>query len=95
MATVVLTPAAATIVVESLPLSIPLQAYAVNHDSAERAEPSPLMQQASGVKKRGVEGRPSRVVTESNESSPTTGTTLTHSSADDHEQVQGSQFELQ
>jgi hypothetical protein len=90
MATIVLPPAETTVVVESLSLTIPPQAYAINHDSAERAEPSPPMQQASGVKKRGVEGRPSRVVTESKESSPTTDTTLTPGSADDHEQVQGS-----
>ncbi|PVH80171.1 hypothetical protein DL98DRAFT_654965 [Cadophora sp. DSE1049] len=60
MATMVIAPTETAPALEQLPLSIPLNTYAVNHDSAERAEPSPPMQSSSGVRNRGVDGRSGR-----------------------------------
>ncbi|KAH7409599.1 hypothetical protein BKA64DRAFT_665364 [Cadophora sp. MPI-SDFR-AT-0126] len=57
-------------VLEQLPLSIPLNTYAGNHDSAERAEPSPPMQPSSGVRNRGVDGRSGRIVETTSEIIP-------------------------
>jgi hypothetical protein len=79
--------------VENLPLSIPLKTYAVSHDSAERAEPSPPMEQPSQVRNRGQEGRPSKLVTSNipniADSSPSTTQTLTPDFIDQRKQAKG------
>jgi len=83
----------ATLAVENLPLSIPLKTYAVSHDSAERAEPSPQMEQPSQIRNRGQEGRSSKLVTSNipiiADSSPSTTQTLTPDSVNQPKQIKG------
>ena len=80
--------------VESLPISIPLKTYAVNHDSAERAEPLPPMEPPSQIRNRGQEARKSKLVTTTTssnaaDSSPSTTQTLTPDSSDHPERIKG------
>lgn len=70
MATMAITQTETDPVIEQLPLSIPLNTYAVNHDRAERAEPSPPMQPSSGVRNRGVGGRSGKNEETTSESKP-------------------------
>jgi len=81
--------------VENLPLSIPLKTYAVSHDRAERAEPSPPMEPPSQIRNRGQEGRPSKLVTSNirniTDSSPSTTQTLTPESTDHPKQMRGTE----
>jgi hypothetical protein len=93
MATMTVSETQTTLVVENLPLSIPLRTYAVSHDSAERAEPSSPMEQPSHVRNRGQEKRPSKLVTSNipntADSSPSTTQTLTPDSVDQRKQAKG------
>jgi hypothetical protein len=93
MATIVIAPAETISAVEIPPLSIPLRTYAVDHDRAERAEPSETMQAspAAGIRNRVADGRSTRVVTrtESNESSSGSSQTLTPSSFENSDEDQG------
>jgi hypothetical protein len=94
MATMTISSALAALAVENLPLSIPLKTYAVNHDSAERADPSPPMQPPSQIRNRGQEGRPSKLVTaNTSDSSPSTTQTPTPDSDNHTEQVEGNGIE--
>ena len=93
MATIVIAPAETISAVEIPPLSIPLPTYAVDHDRAERAEPSETMQPApaAAIRNRAADGRSTRVVTrtESKESSSRSSQTLTPSSVENSDEHQG------
>src|SRR6266702_1481723 len=93
MATIVIAPAETISAVEIPSLSIPLGTYADDHDRAERAEPSETMQpsRAAGIRNRVGDGRSTRVVTrtESSESSSGSSQTLTPSSIENSGEDQG------
>lgn len=89
MSTIVVAQIVTAPVLEQLPLSIPLSTYAEDHDSAERAEPSPPMQPSTVVRNRGVEGRSARNDETTSESTPTTTQTLVADPDDDGDQEEG------
>jgi hypothetical protein len=94
MATITVSATQIALAAENLPLSIPLKTYAVSHDSAERAEPSPPMER-SQIRNRGQEGRSSKLVTSNSpnipDSSPSTPQTLTPESIDHPKQIKGTE----